>query len=67
MNEVRDVKFVYEKILEILGEKEEQQERPILEKSKQIKEVFSDYKNNTEIQECYIKKIQIYKKTNKML
>ena len=38
-----------------------------MEKSKQIKEVFSDYKNNTEIQECYIKKIQIYKKTNKML
>ena len=38
-----------------------------MEKLKQIKEVFSDYKNNTEIQECYIKKIQIYKKTNKML
>ena len=38
-----------------------------MEKLKQIKEVFSDYKNIAEIQECYIKKIQIYKKTNKML
>jgi len=37
-----------------------------LEKLKKINEIFSDYKNNTQIQECYIEKIGIHKKTRKL-
>lgn len=33
---------------------------------KKIKEIFSDYKNNSQMQECYISKIGINKKTNKL-
>jgi len=37
-----------------------------LENLKKIKEIFSDYKNNSQMQECYISKIGINKKTNKL-
>ena len=37
-----------------------------MEKLKKINEIFSDYKNNTQIQECYIEKIGIHKKTRKL-
>ena len=37
-----------------------------MENLKKIKEIFSDYKNNTQIQECYISKIGIHKKTSKL-
>ena len=37
-----------------------------MEKLKKIKEIFSDYKNNSQMQECYISKIGINKKTNKL-
>ena len=37
-----------------------------MENLKKIKEVFSDYKNNSQMQECYISKIEINKKTNKL-
>lgn len=33
---------------------------------KKIKDIFSDYKNNSQIQECYICKIEINKKLNKL-
>ena len=37
-----------------------------MENLKKIKEIFSDYKNNSQMQECYISKIGINKKTNKL-
>ena len=37
-----------------------------MENLKKIKEIFSDYKNNSQMQECYISKIEINKKTNKL-
>jgi len=37
-----------------------------LKNLKKIKEIFSDYKNNSQMQECYISKIGINKKTNKL-
>lgn len=37
-----------------------------MENLKKIKEIFSDYKNNLQMQECYISKIGINKKTNKL-
>ena len=37
-----------------------------MENLKKIKKVFSDYKNNSQMQECYISKIGINKKTNKL-
>lgn len=33
---------------------------------KKIKDIFSDYKNNSQIQDCYICKIEINKKLNKL-
>ena len=38
-----------------------------MEKLKKIKDIFSDYTNNTQMQECYISKIEIYKKTNRLM
>ena len=37
-----------------------------MENLKKIKEIFRDYKNNSQMQECYISKIGINKKTNKL-
>ena len=37
-----------------------------MENLKKIKEIFSDYKNNSQMLECYISKIGINKKTNKL-
>lgn len=37
-----------------------------MENLKKIKEIFSDYKNNSQMQECYISKIGINKKTNRL-
>ena len=37
-----------------------------MENLKKIKEIFSDYKNTSQMQECYISKIGINKKTNKL-
>ena len=37
-----------------------------MENLKKIKEIFSDYKKNSQMQECYISKIGINKKTNKL-
>ena len=33
---------------------------------KKIKDIFSDYKNNSQVQDCYICKIEINKKLNKL-
>ena len=38
-----------------------------MENLKKIKDIFSDYTNNTQMQECYISKIEIYKKTNRLM
>jgi len=37
-----------------------------LDNLKKIKDIFSDYKNNSQIQDCYICKIEINKKLNKL-
>jgi len=37
-----------------------------LDNLKKIKDIFSDYKNNSQVQDCYICKIEINKKLNKL-
>jgi len=37
-----------------------------LDNLKKIKDIFSDYKNNSQVQDCYICKIEINKKINKL-